>query len=94
MNILIVIKGKQYNIIEKETLRIDKINCIEGQKMILFNAIRFDKNKINNVKVEAIITRRLEKCKLVTLKNKRRKNYQRKLGDNRTHTFIRIEKAD
>ena len=99
MYAVVDIKGKQYKAEKGGLLRVDHIEGTEGDE-VSFEQVMLvsdgEKVKVGNPFVKgASIKTKLEKHgkgdKVVVMKFKRRKGYQRKRGHRQHYSFVRVE---
>lgn len=92
--------GKQYRVEENNIIKIEKLESIEGEKIIFDHVLMVgDATKatvgsplIAGAKVEAEVLKQMRDRKVIIFKKKRRQNYRRKLGHRQHLTVVRITK--
>ena len=99
MYAVVDIKGKQYKAEQGSLLRVDRLEGAEGDE-VSFDQVMLlsdgDKVKVGTPFVKgAVVKTKLEKHgkgdKVVVLKYKRRKGYQKKRGHRQHYSFVRVE---
>lgn len=93
--------GHQYRVQEGESLRIDKIEGVAGDKVTFDQVLMIGGEKASvgapylaNAVVEAEIMEQVRDPKVVVFKFKRRKNYKRKRGHKQQATVVEIKKIN
>jgi large subunit ribosomal protein L21 len=92
--------GKQYRVEENNIIKIEKLESIEGEKIIFDHVLMVgDVAKatvgsplIAGATVEAEVLKQMRDRKVIIFKKKRRQNYRRKLGHRQHLTIVRITK--
>ncbi len=92
--------GKQYRVEENNIIKIEKLESIEGEKIIFDHVLMVgDAAKatvgsplIAGATVEAEVLKQMRDRKVIIFKKKRRQNYRRKLGHRQHLTIVRITK--
>jgi len=99
MYVVILIKGKQFELKEGIVLNIPRFFKNIGESIILDNILFSVKNNklefgfpfLKNIKVHAKILEHIKSDKVVIFKKKRRKGYKKKQGHRQVYTKILIE---
>jgi large subunit ribosomal protein L21 len=92
--------GKQYRVEENNIIKIEKLESIEGEKIIFDHVLMVgDVAKatvgaplVVGATVEAEVLKQMRDRKVIIFKKKRRQNYRRKLGHRQHLTVVRITK--
>lgn len=92
--------GKQYRAEENNIIKIEKLESIEGEKIIFDHVLMVgDKAKatvgaplVSGATVEAEVLKQMRDRKVIIFKKKRRQNYRRKAGHRQHLTVVRITK--
>jgi len=92
--------GKQYRVEENNIIKIEKLESIEGEKIIFDHVLMVgDVSKatvgaplVVGATVEAEVLKQMRDRKVIIFKKKRRQNYRRKLGHRQHLTVVRITK--
>jgi large subunit ribosomal protein L21 len=100
MFVVIKIGGKQYLVSEGQTIEVERLKDKEGKKIIMKEVLLFSDNNIvevgqpflNNILIEAKVTKHRKAKKIVVFKYKRRKGYRKKQGHRQLFTELVIEK--
>ena len=91
--------SKQYRVSEGNTIKVDKLEANEGDKVIIDNILFYQndngetligKPKLDNVVVEAEVLRNYKDEKVIIFKKRRRKNSRRKNGHRQLKTELKI----
>lgn len=92
--------GKQYRVEENNVLKVEKLECAEGEK-VTFDVVLMVGNAnnptvgnpfVNGAKVEGTVVKQMRDRKVIIFKKKRRQNYRRKKGHRQPLTVIQITK--
>ncbi len=91
--------GKQYRVKEGDLLKIEKIEGLPGEELLLDKillvgsgeSIRTGSPFLDDVRIRAEITAQRRHRKITVFKFKRRKNYRKKQGHRQSYTGIRIK---
>lgn len=91
--------GKQYKVAQNDTIKVEKLNFNEGDKITL-NEVLFIHNEkgeaifgsplIAGAKVEAEVVRNYKDKKIIVFKKRRRQNSRRKNGHRQCKTEVKI----
>ncbi len=100
MYAVIATGGKQYLVKEGDTIRIEKLQPQEGELVRFDQVLMLEKDGkydfgqplIENCFVEAKIIRHGKAKKILVLKYKPKKKYQKKIGHRQLFTEVKIEK--
>ena len=100
MHAVIATGGKQYLVKEGDIIKVEKLGVKEGEKIKLDQVLmlekdgeyQFGKPLIENSFVEGKIIRQGRAKKIVVLKFKPKKKYQKKIGHRQFFTEIQIER--
>ena len=92
--------GKQYRVEENNVIKIEKLESVEGEKIVFDQILMVgDKTKatlgspiIAGASVEAEVLKQMRDRKVIIFKKKRRHNYRRKQGHRQHLTVVRITK--
>ena len=84
--------GKQYRIEEGRYLDVERLNCVEGEKVSLQGWVLQPEGTLAQAEVLAVSLGELKTDKVLIFKKNRRHNYRRKRGHRQTLTRIRVEK--
>lgn len=92
--------GKQYRVMEGDTVHVEKLNIEQGQTVKLESVIAVsDENGVAigapyvaGAAVEATVVEHGKGAKVVIYKYKRKKDYRKKQGHRQPFTAIKIEK--
>ena len=99
MFVILETGSKQYRVSEGNTIRVEKLEAKDGDKIILDNILFFQddnnsvlvgKPKLDNVVVEAEVLRNYKDEKVIIFKKRRRKNSRRKNGHRQPKTELKI----
>lgn len=91
--------SKQYRVSEGNTIKVEKLEANEGDKVIIDNILfcqndngetLIGKPKLDNVVVEAEVLRNYKDEKVIIFKKRRRKNSRRKNGHRQLKTELKI----
>ena len=91
--------SKQYRVSEGNTIKVEKIEANDGDKVILDKVLFFQDDKgntwvgkptLDNVIVEAEVLRNYKDEKVIIFKKRRRKNSRRKNGHRQPKTELKI----
>lgn len=91
--------SKQFRVSEGNTIKVEKLEANEGDKIILDNVLFFQsdnnetligKPKLDNVIVEAEVLKNYKDEKIIVFKKRRRKNSRRKNGHRQFKTELKI----
>lgn len=91
--------SKQYRVSEGNTIKVEKLEANEGDKVIIDNILFYQndngetligKPKLDNVVVEAEVLRNYKDEKVIIFKKRRRKNSRRKNGHRQLKTELKI----
>jgi large subunit ribosomal protein L21 len=100
MIVIVEIYGKQYKVSKGDTIMVDSKIDLETGKTIKFDNIKavldkdtniFNPKELNSYKVSAKIVDHTRANKVLVIKKKRRKGYQRKNGHRQDLTMIQIQ---
>lgn len=91
--------GKQYRVQEGDTLFIEKLDTMEGEKInfekiLAFSKegeVSFGKPYMEGVTVEATVIEQGKGPKVIVYKYKAKKDYRRKQGHRQPYTKVKIE---
>ena len=91
--------GKQYRVQEGDLLKIEKIEGMPGEEILLDKillvgsgeSIRAGSPFLDDTRIRAEITAQRRHRKVTVFKFKRRKNYRKKQGHRQSYTGIRIK---
>jgi len=92
--------GKQYRVVEGETLRVEKLPGEVGQEIAFDNVLLFSDGEnlkigqpvLSDVAVSGHIVEQGKAAKIIVFKYKRRKRFRRKQGHRQQYTAIKIDK--
>lgn len=91
----------QYRVQEGDTLRIDKVAGVAGDKirfeqvmMVGGATVQVGAPFLAQASVEAVITEQTRDPKIIVFKTKRRKNYKKKRGHKQQVTLVAIQKIN
>jgi large subunit ribosomal protein L21 len=92
--------GKQYKVVEGETLRVEKLPGEVGQEIAFDNVLLFSDGEnvkigqpvLSDVAVSGHIVEQGKAAKIIVFKYKRRKRFRRKQGHRQQYTAIKIDK--
>lgn len=92
--------GKQYRVEENNILKIEKLECAEGEKVIFDTVLMIGDAKnptvgnplVAGATVEGTVVKQMRDRKVIIFKKKRRQNYRRKKGHRQHLTVIQITK--
>jgi large subunit ribosomal protein L21 len=92
--------GKQYKVVEGETLRVEKLPGEIGQEIAFDNVLLFSDGEnvkigqpvLSDVAVSGHIVEQGKAAKIIVFKYKRRKRFRRKQGHRQQYTAIKIDK--
>ncbi len=91
--------GKQYRVSKDDKIKVEKLCCSEGEKVILENVLFiqndtgetvFGTPTISSAKVEAEVVRNFRDKKIIVFKKRRRQNSRRKNGHRQSRTELKI----
>lgn len=98
MYALVEILGKQYKAEKGSLLKVDKMDNATGEKVEFESVLMVsgDKTKVGTpyvkgVKIVATVKDHIKDSKVIVLKFKRRKSYERKQGHRQKYTFIQVD---
>ncbi|MGD9552468.1 MAG: 50S ribosomal protein L21 [Candidatus Caldatribacteriota bacterium] len=99
MHAVIATGGKQYLVKEGDIIKVEKLEAKEGEKIKLDQVLLLEKEGkyifgqplLENSYVEGKILRHGRAKKIVVLKFKPKKRYQKKMGHRQSFTEIKIE---
>lgn len=91
--------GKQYLVMAKDSLRVDRIQANVGDKVDLVpvlaisdgKSLRVGTPEIADAKATATVVEHIRGKKVVSFKKKRRKGYHRKVGHRQELTVLKVE---
>lgn len=92
--------GKQYRVEENATLKIEKLECSEGD-VVTFDSVlmvggvsdpSIGNPFVSGAKVEGKVIKQMRDRKVIVFKKKRRHNYRRKNGHRQHLTVVQITK--
>ncbi|MCW7755158.1 50S ribosomal protein L21 [Desulfobotulus sp. H1] len=94
--------GKQYKVVEGETLRVEKIAGEVGAEVVLDSvllvrvddALKIGQPTLEGAAVHATIVEQDKAKKILVFKYKRRKRYRRMQGHRQPYTALRINRID
>ena len=98
---IVEIYGKQYKVSKGDTVMVDSKIDLETGKTVKFDNIKavldkdtniFNPKELSSYKVSAKIVDHTRADKVLVIKKKRRKGYQRKNGHRQEYSMIRINK--
>ena len=93
-------RGRQYKVSPGEVVELDLMQADEGSpytfdRVLMLvddnNDVILDPKKLDKVKVSGVVTGTKKGRKLVVFKDKRRKDYHRKLGHRQSFTLVKVE---
>ena len=92
--------GKQYKVVEGDTLRVEKLPGEVGQEIAFDNVLLFSDGEnvkigqpvLSDVAVSGHIVEQGKAAKIIVFKYKRRKRFRRKQGHRQQYTAIKIDK--
>lgn len=99
MFVILETGSKQYRVSEGNTIKVEKIEANEGDKVVLDNVLFLQKDngetlvgkpKLDNVTVEAEVLKNYKDKKVIIFKKRRRKNSRRKNGHRQFKTELKI----
>lgn len=99
MFVILETGNKQYRVTEGNTIKVEKIESNEGDKIILDNVLLLQKDSgetlvgkpnLDNVSVEAEVLKNYKDKKVIIFKKRRRKNSRRKNGHRQFRTELKI----
>ena len=89
--------GKQYRVSEGETLRVERLDAVDGkvsfdQVLLVGNGeeVKIGAPLVEGAKVEAEVLRESRAKKVIIFKKKRRKGYHKKQGHRQTFTEVKV----
>ena len=89
--------GKQYRVSEGETLRVERLDVVDGkvsfdQVLLVGNGedVKIGAPLVEGAKVEAEVLRESRAKKVIIFKKKRRKGYHKKQGHRQTFTEVKV----
>lgn len=103
MYALVEILGKQYRVEEGDTVRVDKTNANEGDKLnystvlavVDGSSVKFGTPYVSGASIDAtVVTASIRGEKIKVYKYHRRKGYRRTQGHRETYSVIKIEKIN
>ena len=94
--------GKQYRVAPNTVIRVEKLDCAEGDKIKLDEVLLLNDGKatkigaplLANASVEATVVSQMRDKKVLIFKKKRRHNYRRKNGHRQHLTVLRINQIN
>jgi large subunit ribosomal protein L21 len=94
--------GKQYQVKEGDTIRVEKLACVVGDEVqfsdvlmtSVANTISIGKPLVKGAMVTGRVEEQGRLDKITIIKKKRRKHYDRKTGHRQYFTKIKISKID
>jgi len=94
--------GKQYRVAPGEELRVEKLDGAVGDEIYFDSVLLVSKDDkvtvgrpvLENIRVQAKITRQGRGPKIVVFKYKRRKGYRKKQGHRQDYTGVRITQIE
>ncbi len=100
MYAIVDIKGKQFQVREKDTLFVPYVRASEANDPLVFNRvllvadgedIHVGTPTVANAEVHATVLRHVKGDKIIVFKKKRRKRYKVKRGHRQRYTEIRVD---
>lgn len=95
--------GKQYKIAEGETLKVEKLDAVAGDKVTLDQVLLLKDDNgatkigdplVQGAKITALVLEQGRGKKITVYKYKRRKNERKKQGHRQAYTKLLIEKIE
>ena len=94
--------GKQYRVAPGEELRVEKLDGAVGDEIYFDSVLLVSKDDkvtvgrpvLENIRVQAKITRQGRGPKIIVFKYKRRKGYRKKQGHRQDYTGVRITQIE
>jgi large subunit ribosomal protein L21 len=94
--------GKQYRVAPGEELRVEKLDGAVGDEIYFDSVLLVSKDDkvtvgkpvLENIRVQATITRQGRGPKIIVFKYKRRKRYRKKQGHRQDYTGVRITQIE
>jgi large subunit ribosomal protein L21 len=92
--------GKQYRVKEGDSIRIEKLERTEGEKVTFDKVLLISKDDqvevgkpyLENVTVDALVEAQGKAKKIIVFKFKAKKDYRKKQGHRQPYTQVKIEK--
>jgi len=94
--------GKQYRVAPGQELRVEKLDGAVGDEIFFDNVLLVSKDDnvtvgkpvLENIRVQAKITRQGRGPKIIVFKYRRRKGYRKKQGHRQDYTGVRITQIE
>jgi large subunit ribosomal protein L21 len=94
--------GKQYRVAPGQELRVEKLDGAVGDEIFFDNVLLVSKDDnvtvgkpvLENIRVQAKITRQGRGPKIIVFKYKRRKGYRKKQGHRQDYTGVKITQIE
>jgi large subunit ribosomal protein L21 len=94
--------GKQYRVLEGDTIFVEKLSVEEGEDIVFDKIVALGKDDgfvagapyVEGVKVSAKVVKNGKSKKIMVFKYKAKKNYRNRMGHRQPYTKVQIEKIE